>query len=314
MGNKEFWCLTTYFNPAGYQSRIRNHEIFADNMAKQNVNLVTIELAFGQDNFHLKNTIQLRANSVLWQKERMINYAMTQLPKECKYIAWVDGDVLFQDNNWADLAVNMLQTNDVLQLFQEVYHLPPKESTFSGKHVGLERSFVWQIKNHANALDLRRANKLPYATVGFAWAARKEIFDRVGGMYDKHVLGSNDNLVIDCCLNSFDLHHYWNNVNDELKADMKEWAARFGVGTFRVDYLPVTIYHLFHGHKKFRGYIGREQIVKKYKYDPKVDIRLENNVYEWNTDKPGLHEDCHNYFYTRKEDDETIPENPHIRL
>src|SRR5579859_3806979 len=316
MTDKSLWCLTTFFNPVGYKSRVLNHHIFTENLQRQNVNLLTIELSFGNDDFYLmpgENIIHMHSNSVLWQKERMLNYAISKLPKECKYIAWVDGDVIFGNNQWPDMLIDKLQTNDVVQLFEKAKNLPPNELQYGGKDISTERSIVWQSKNFPNWLEKRRTWKLPYATIGFAWAAKRSIFDNIG-MYDRHVLGSNDNLVVDCCLNSFDLHHYWNNINPELKEDMQKWTKLFGIGVHKIDYLPITIYHLWHGAKKYRGYINRESIVKKYNFNPLVDIRIENNVYEWNSEKLGLHEECRNYFYSRREDDTAVPEDAHVRL
>ena len=79
----EFWCITTYFNPCGYQSRARNYRIFSDRLAEQGVNLLTVELAFGAQPFALSDlnpVALLRSNSVLWQRERLINNATTRLP------------------------------------------------------------------------------------------------------------------------------------------------------------------------------------------------------------------------------------------
>lgn len=312
MGNRsDLWCLTTYFNPAHYKSRLRNHAIYVENMLRQNVNLMVIELAFGDDEFELppENVIRLRAKSVLWQKERMLNYALTQLPPECKYVAWVDGDVLFERDDWADVAISSFEAgNDLLQMFETVKHLPPDQTSYNGTSIMEERSLVWQARTHEDFLDQRRQCKLKYATTGFAWAARKDMLTKAGGFYDKHVLGANDNVIIDCCLHTFDLHHYYRaGKGTPLLNDMMDWAYhKFGVGVYRANYLPLNIYHLFHGAKKNRGYLTREDIVKNHQYDPNTDIRIENNVYEWATDKPLLHKDVHDYFGSRQEDSDKL--------
>lgn len=310
MANRpDFWCLTTYFNPSHYKSRLRNHSIYIDNMKRQRVNLLVIELAFGDDEFELPHAdIRLRAKSVLWQKERMLNYALAQLPPECKYVAWVDGDVLYENRDWVDVAVKSFESgNDLLQMFETVKHLPPYQIFYTGKEIMVEKGLVWQAVNHTNFLEQRRQNTLKYATTGFAWAARREMLEKAGGFYDKHILGANDNVIIDCCLNTFELHHYYRaGKGTPLLDDMMNWANRFGIGTYRANYLPLTIYHLFHGSKKNRGYLTREDIVKTHKYDPRKDIKLENNVYEWATDKPQLHKQVFEYFGSRQEDNDNL--------
>jgi hypothetical protein len=41
-----------------------------------------------------------------------------------------------------------------------------------------------------------------------------------------------------------------------------------------------------------------------FDYDPKTDIKLVNNVYEWATDKTGMHQEILKYFHSRMEDEE----------
>jgi len=301
----DFWCLTTYFNPAHYKSRLVNHTTYVENL--KNVNLCVLECVFGDDDFELPespNTIRTRSNSVLWPKERMLNHALSLLPPECKYIAWLDGDILFENDNWQELAVAKFeQGNDIIQLFDEVKYLPPNCKTIQDNILYSEKGLVWQSKTFPDFKEQRKKNKLLYATTGFAWAGRRSTFEN--GFYDKHVLGANDNIIIDCCLNTFDLHHYFRAGQGSLILnDMMEWAKQFG--NPKADYLPIKIYHLFHGAKKNRGYLSREDIIKKYNYDPKTDIVLKDNVYEWATDKPGLHQEVKNYFSSRKEDSDEL--------
>lgn len=299
--NNQFWVLTTYFNPSHYKSRFNNYNVFEENITRY-ANLLTIECSFGEDDFELKDSIKLKAKSILWQKERMLNYALTLLPEECKYIAWVDGDVLFENNTWIDQAIEKFKSGtDILQLFETVQHLPPNETTI-GNTIMTEKSLVWQAKTYPDFINLRKQNKLLYATTGFCYASKKELF--TNGFYDKHVLGANDNIIIDCCLNTFSLHHYYKAGKGTLLLnDMIEWAEKFGNPT--IDYLPITIHHLFHGKKQNRGYLTREDILKHHNYNPKTDIKLENNVYEWNTDNELLKKEVENYFSSRKEDEIT---------
>jgi len=87
----EFWAVTTFFNPARFKSLLNNYFIFKDRLARQGVNLLTVECAFGNDGYEIPsgpNVHRLRSGSVMWQKERMINYGVSKLPPECKYFGW----------------------------------------------------------------------------------------------------------------------------------------------------------------------------------------------------------------------------------
>src|ERR1700722_14421485 len=84
--DNRFWCVTTWFNPVGYRARIDNYKIFRERIEKQQVNLLTVELAFPGQDISLSldsRTLRLRGSSILWQKERLLNYAVSQLPAEC---------------------------------------------------------------------------------------------------------------------------------------------------------------------------------------------------------------------------------------
>lgn len=52
-----------------------------------------------------------------------------------------------------------------------------------------------------------------------------------------------------------------------------------------------------------RGYGTRELMFRQHDYDPKRDIALINNVWEWSSDKPQFHQAMIDYFRGRKEDE-----------
>ncbi|MEO8605300.1 MAG: hypothetical protein ABI629_22210, partial [bacterium] len=87
--------VTTYFNPAGYVTRRVNHDIFARSIVDSGLHLFTIECAVAGASFELPaspQVMQVRANTVLWHKERLLNLAFARLPAQCAKVAWVDGD------------------------------------------------------------------------------------------------------------------------------------------------------------------------------------------------------------------------------
>lgn len=301
---EEFWCVTTFFNPARYKSLLKNHHIFAENLKRQGVNLLTVEMAFGDAEFEIStthNVLQLRGNSIMWQKERLINYAVSNLPSQCKYFAWLDCDVLFSDDNWAESAVERLKKHQMVQLYKKVFYLPPGHTSYQGQHEVCAQSVFWQAMIHKNWLQRRINKELPFSTPGFAWGAQRSFFSDIG-LYDKNIIGSGDTFIVDCCLNSWEIHGYAKKFNNAMKVDMARWQAEFNKKPLTIDYLPVDIYHLWHGSLKNRRYMDRHEIIAKYDYDPRNDIVLKNNVYEWNSEKPGLHEDIRQYFFDRQED------------
>jgi hypothetical protein len=294
-----FWCITTFFNPAGYKTLLNNYNLFANKLLSQKVNLLTIEASF-DNQFYIDNSIKLHSNSVMWLKERLINYAESLLPPDCNAFAWIDADVLFAQDDWHILAQKKLEKVDVLQLFKRIFHLPPGHDSYQDKIVGSLYSITWQQNKYYQWLENRKNKNLPFAAPGFAWAARRDTFRHVNGLYDKDVIGSGDCVLVDSLLNSWDLHGYVHKFNDKMKEDIQKWCNNLNKKKLKIDYLPVDIFHLWHGDLKNRKYMQRHFILKDY--DPNKDIKLENNVYVWNTDKPKMHQEIKDYFYDRLDD------------
>jgi hypothetical protein len=305
----EFWAVTTFFNPAKFKSLLQNYYIFADKLRQQGVNLMTVECAFGDDEFEIPegpNVLRLRSQSVMWQKERLINYGVSQLPPDCKYFAWLDCDIIFTNDQWAEIAVQKLQTADVLQVYKKVIYLPQGHEVFNGRDkLMMVQGIVWQKMIHKNWLDRRRAKQLPFSAPGFGWAARRDFFHcpELNGIYDKNIIGSGDTFLVDCYFDSWDIHGFAQKFTDPMKQHMMDWAAKLKAKKPVLDYLPVDIWHLWHGSLKNRKYMDRHDVVLKYNYDPEGDIVLYGNTYEWASDKPEFHEDIRQYFYSRKEDE-----------
>lgn len=301
--------ITVFFNPAGFTTLLNNYFIFAEQMRRQNVELITVECAFNGGPFYIpegKNVHRLQSNSVMWQKERLINYGVSKLPDDCDYYAWIDCDVMFHNNeDWAEQAVDKLKNADVIQLFKKVFYMPQGMIKYDGSKVPFFQGVAWQAKIHRNWLQRRRSGELPFSVPGFAWACKRNLFDNINGetgIYDRNIVGSGDTFLVDCYLNSWDVHGFAKKFNDNMKTDLMQWCNGLRLKKPVLDYIPVDISHLWHGSLKNRKYMDRHDIILKYDYDPKQDIELKNNVYEWASPKLEMHEDIRQYFYDRKED------------
>ena len=91
----EIWGITTYFNPAGYSNKRTHLRLFSERIRKQGLKLLIVELAFGTSAYVLEDglgdlVIRLRSSTVLWQKERMLNIGLRNLPDACDKVVWLD--------------------------------------------------------------------------------------------------------------------------------------------------------------------------------------------------------------------------------
>jgi hypothetical protein len=303
----KFSVVTVFFNPAGYSSLLQNYFIFAESLRNQNINLITVECAFNDGHFSIpedKNVYRLRSNSIMWQKERLINYGVSKLPDCCDYFAWIDCDVLFLQDDWAEQACDKLKNSSIIQLFKKIFYMPKGMLKYDGTKIPFFQGVAWQYKIHKNWLNRRRINELPFSAPGFAWACRRELFADIGGIYDKNIVGSGDTFLVDCLLDSWEIHGFADKFNEKMKVDLMAYCDKFRQKKPIIDYIPVEITHLWHGNLKNRKYMDRHDVIKKYDYDPQQDIQLVNDVYEWASNKPEMHADIRQYFFERKEDSE----------
>lgn len=295
----KFWAITCFFNSAGFQAPLRNHGIFARRLAEQGVPLLTVELAFGNNPFVLPddmpNLHRLRSQSVLWQKERLLNHALDLLPAECTQVAWLDSDILWPDRSWVERAQDALDRHhDVVQLFEGVFRL------FSGQHQWTELNpqgtpLWWEP---GTAFHLVNDRPFENTCIGFAWAARREWLAHVR-LYDRAILGGGDFILLHALFNR---EHTWD--YDPLDQDIAPWRSRLRETNPRVGYVAGTICHLFHGNLGCRRYANRHTVLTEHNYKPQNDIYLIHNTWEWATHKPALHAAVRCYFRERHEDEE----------
>lgn len=298
----KLYAITVFFNPAGFHNLLNNYYIFRDKLSQyDNVELLTVELSFnGKFQIDGNNVLRLHSNSIMWQKERLINYAISQLPSDAEYFAWVDCDILFVQDNWIDLAFEKLENNDIVQLFKRVYFGTKGEREFSPFYK-FQQSVIWQYKIHKNWLNRRKSKELGFSAPGMVWAGRVDFFRDIG-LYDKCITGSSDTFLVDCLLNSEEIHGYSLYLTEKMREDMSKYKQKILDKSPRFDYIPVDIMHLYHGTTANRNYLPRHEILRDNNFDPNLDIKLDCNVFEWNSAKIDMHDRIKQYFFDRKED------------
>ena len=81
----------------------------------------------------------------MWHKENMINVAVKQLlPDNWKAMAWIDGDVEFENPRWASDALKLLNGHkNVLQLFSQCL-----DNNSEGMIMNIHTSAGFQYEKH----------------------------------------------------------------------------------------------------------------------------------------------------------------------
>jgi len=216
------WAITSYFNPMRYRRRLANYRTFRENLK---VPLITVELSFGGEEFDLREgeadiLIQLRGRDVLWQKERLLNVALQNLPSECTKVVWLDCDVIFSEDGWSEEVSRLLDESVLVQAYSRVYHLPPGLPVDEVSPAAAEFDRSSTASAVASGISARaclsRPPETPYQdrnSNGYAWAARRELIGE-HGFYDARIVGGGDRAMAAAAYGIFDEMMWLQSMNE----------------------------------------------------------------------------------------------------
>ena len=188
-------------NPLRWQSRIRlARAAIADWLKEPDVHVTLAECAYGSRSYNLADLagarvthIPLRATTMAWSKECLLNIAISRLPPGAEKIATFDADVTFRRAGWTTEALAALDLYPVIQPWDTAYDLGPHD-----EHIQTHKSFgsVW----HAGKPVVARGHKFwqfnggyaVYPHSGYAWAWTRGALDRIGGLFELGGMGSGD--------------------------------------------------------------------------------------------------------------------------
>jgi len=271
---------------------------------KQSVNLYIVELCYGKKQIFCvtdpknSNHLQIRSHKPpIWHKENMINIAVKKLlPNDWKAFAWIDADIEFENVTWAKDTLKILNgSKDIVQLFSHCVDMDENKLALN-----IFGSFGYQYCKK-NAYGTKNFN---YWHPGFAWACTRRAYERMGGLFDKGILGSGDNMMAMSFINKAEKCFQTTNYAKGYEDALYEFQDR--CQSLRLGYIPGVIRHYFHGAKSNRKYTERWKILEKHLFDPKVHIEYDQSLYGLivTTDScpSELLSDIFNYFNERDED------------
>lgn len=285
----KLYVICTIFNPLRFHSRYWNYFLFENMVEKSGAILYTVEIAFGGRHFEVTDPsnprhLQLRAkdNQELWLKENSLNLLIERLPSDWQYIAWIDADVSFARTDWAQETLHLLQHYSFLQMFSMAQDLSVNyEPSITTPGFVYSKS-TEETKQNENIFEryyygLIQKGKVgeewKYRHPGFAWAARREALDKVGGLIDYCLLGSADWHMANALFGEVDKTLNVGYTN-EYKKLCKIWEDR-ALKHIRknVGYMPGLVSHYYHGAKRDRNYDNRWKLLVQTKYNPITDIK-----------------------------------------
>jgi hypothetical protein len=302
--------MTTYFNFAGYKRRLANYRLFRKHIRAP---LLTIELAargeFVLDGEDADVLIQCPDGDVMWQKERLLNHGLSRLPKNCRFVAWVDADLLFENPGWIERAMEELQRAPLLQPFSRVLHASREaqvtrfavnDGCIAQPSMGAALARGGSFEDYMRAV-MRREAGTPAS--GMAWVARRELLER-HGWFDASIIGGGDTALVCAAFDRPEIVTVLHQLNARQRERYEKWARPFGNEVQgRVSHISGTILHLWHGELPDRLPRERHRGLREHEFDPQKDIKVgENGAWHWATEKPALHRYLQGYFAARQED------------
>ena len=324
LDDKEFAAVSCFFNPGGSRRRVENFRKFHSGIRSSGVRCLVVELAFGAAPFQLdpgEDVVQLRTHDVMWHKEKLLNIGIEKLLEEgYEKIAWLDGDITFDRNDWPVYVARELDNVNLCQVFSTVSVAGdegecPEIGTSSIKYFLERGSFYTQSPMHVIGIALGR---LRGGQSGFGWAARAEVLREVM-LYDKAIVGGGDKLILAASLASDlsdqqlqELTHSslacevcgHRNRSEAYTLDFLNWAQRWSAAVGgRVGYARLHISDMYHGKRADRKYMTRRDLLYRHQFNPTDDLTEDNaGLLAWATGKPGFHNDVESYFLSRRED------------
>lgn len=288
-------------NPCLFKKRYKLMKEFIQRMEKEDdVILYIVELAYKDQVFSItdsenKNHLQIRTDCPLWHKENMINLGVKYLlPKNYKAFAWIDADLEFDSPSWAKDTLKILNgCKDIVQVFSHCIDMDENEDPM----------------NIVNSGGYMHCSNKPYCSKGknywhpgYAWAITRKAYERMGGLFQKGILGSGDYLMMMSVLKLADKSIY-KEFNKDYKNSILDFQKK--AKHLRFGYVPGMIKHYFHGSKINRRYSDRHLILTKYDYSPLRDIEEDETGII--IPSPNFSEEFKNeisaYFWERNEDE-----------
>ena len=282
--------VACYYNPCNFQRRLDNYFKFVEGLGEYSKLLYTVELAFGDQEFSLgslDNLTQIRSDSLLWQKEALLNVGIRKVcSMDYDYVAWLDADIKFKNAGWYDNILSSLQTHSLVQVFEKLKRYND-ESDFQ-----VMKGTVASIGGTSPG-------------TGFGWACSTSKFEDGFGLYDKCIVGGGDTLIYSAACEKLGDWLRKRPTTISHGEDICDWANGWYSRVYGdLGFAKNSIDTFYHGSLKNRNYLNRHELLLKEDYDPSADLCTKiDGTLEW-TDRAssGLKVSLKDYFSSRVED------------
>ena len=251
------------FNPMQTKRIIMNYFYTVNRLKSVGLPVFTIELVFDGRLPEIPDAFHVKGNSHMFHKERLYRLLEKNIPSKYTKLAFLDGDILFEDESWYFKTSKVLDKYDVVQPFETAHWL---DLTYTEKQLSRE-SVLKMTETEFN---------FKYHP-GFAWCMRRDWYNKVG-FFDYAVSGSGDTLSTAGWLKKTFPPKFKSCPASLTNA----YKIFYDKPSPRITFLKgIKVSHLYHGTRENRQYETRHKLLE---INTPINKLLKTNadgVYEW---------------------------------
>lgn len=256
--------LTTFYNNTkNVDIQQKNFLKFIEFLAKSHCLDHTYVCEISRDGESCLSSINLANHHIihnpdpLWHKECGINYLLKILPSHYKKVVVMDCDIILSDNDWLKKTNTLLDTYLMVQPYEYIQ--------YNGPYEPLIDHFYPSMVKHLN-----RSNAIDVGNPGAAIAYRRSYLKKIGGLFDKCLVGGADSInIMPFYENDFIQMNIFSRVCKDVRHQILNYRDRC-LKVINKSPLQKCAYlknciaiHSFHGLLKNRKYGSRYDIINK---------------------------------------------------
>jgi len=293
--------LMCFFNPARFKRILDNMLYIISVFKKYEIPYYCVECVFKDFAPQIPDaTLVVHSNSYMFYKELLLNKLEPLVPEKYTKLVCIDADVLFDSPDWLDQISKGLDKYDILQPFSQACWLTPDNTRVASTK--LSYGYALTRKYPINMGTFYHYHP------GFAWAFKRDTFRKLGGLYDRSIIGGGDIAFV---LTMFPT--YVSNA-DFIKANLHGRFGEFIIDSWREYYtnfkkvnpklgcIPIKLFHLFHGITRDRKYTERYSAISKVlngAWEQEIVLN-KDGLFEFTN--PVINDVLYKYFKDRNED------------
>ena len=248
--------------------------------------------------------IEIPSASIVWQKERFYNIALSHLNKNHKYVAWADADLLFTSKGWEEQLKEKLESYRLVQLFNRVEDVKLENGGLSSTGL-IRKSVVESFNRDITVDDYFRKSGISLkigCNPGFAWGAKADTIRNIG-FPDFLLLGGGDKVFLASAMGYHPILFKTLSLNQSLYDPYHRWGDNvFRAIGGQVSYLENTIYHIVQGDYKNRRYSNRHQLIQDEHFVIANYLKInEYGAWQWHMENNKYAVKIRNYFHERED-------------